>query len=95
MEKYEYITTNITTSLKGKCEVKSFRDREGKKRYICRNIHYFDESEKPQLILAVGFKGCSFHIQTKDGQIKCFDQNNNYLGSKTELENILKEKKYA
>lgn len=94
MERFEYVTTSVNTSLRGKCRVKAYTDKEGKKRYVCKNVEYFDKNSL-QLVLAVGFKGTTYHTISKNGVIKCFDADDNLLGTRQELDAEIRRVKYV
>lgn len=89
-----YLVQTLSSPIKGRCDVIHTRDKQGKRVSICTNFRH-DESEVIRHLLAVGYTNCAYHVQSKSGKIKCYDKDNNYLGSKEDLEKILKNTKIA
>lgn len=87
-----YLVQTLSSPIKGRCDVIHTRDKQGKRVSICTNFRH-DESEVIRHLLGVGFADCAYHVQSKSGDIKCYDKNNNFLGTKEDLERILKSTK--
>lgn len=88
----DYLLQTLSSPIKGRCDVVHTRDKQGKRVSICTNFRH-DESEVIWHLLGVGFSDCAYHIQSKSGNIKCYDKDNNFLGTKEDLERILKSTK--
>lgn len=91
-DKYTYLVQTLSSSIKGRCDVKTYRDEKGVKRFYCTNFRE-DASEVIYHLLAVGFKDTKYFSQSKDGRIFCYDENNQFLGVNSELEAELKKMK--
>lgn len=88
-DKYQYLVDSISTNIKGKCQVHTYRDEKGIKRYFCTDFTH-DKNETQYHLLGVGYKDTAYTSCTKDGKILCYNKDNQYLGNSTTLEYQLK-----